>query len=135
MITSNHFNRLFLALFISISLSLAANAANSEEDTLKYVQQAKYNLFTGNWDVRLKADIKTLGQGLKKAMPGLDYTLVNEEIKGTALMTLTFRGSGDQKIVIKLKRYATSTNLRIRVGLTGNESKSAQIFSYVYRKM
>ena len=101
----NHFNRLFLALFVSISISLVASAANSEEDALKLVQQAKYNIFTGNWDVHLNTEIKTIEQGIKNSMPALDYTLVDEKIDSPKLTTLIFRGAGDQKIVIKLKRY------------------------------
>lgn len=131
----NHFNRLILALFISICASFVASAAHSEEDTLKRIQQAKYNVFTGNWNVRLNGDAQTIGQGLKKNMPGLDYTLVDEKINGPERVTLIFRGAGDQKIVIKLKGYNAYTNVRIRIGLTGNQSKSAQIFNYVYRKM
>ncbi|MGK0238431.1 MAG: hypothetical protein ACI92G_001897 [Candidatus Pelagisphaera sp.] len=135
MMTLTHFNRLILALFVAVSISLVASASKSEEDTLKRIQQAKYNVFTGNWDVRLNTDIKTVGEGIKKGMPGLDYTLVDEKIASSKLTTLTFRGQGDQKIVIKLKRFEAFTNFRIRVGLVGNESKSAQIFNYVYRKM
>ncbi|MBL4574941.1 MAG: DUF3568 family protein [Opitutaceae bacterium] len=135
MINLNCFNRVFLALFVSISVSLVASAANSEEDTLKLIQQAKYNVFTGNWDVHLDLDIKTIEQGIKNSMPGLDYTLVDEKVSSPMLSTLIFRGAGDQKVAIKLKRYEAFTNVRIRVGLTGNESKSAQIFSYIYRKM
>ena len=135
MINLNCFNRVFLALFVSISVSLVASAANSEEDALKLIQQAKYNVFTGNWDVHLDLDIKTIEQGIKNSMPGLDYTLVDEKVSSPMLSTLIFRGAGDQKVAIKLKRYEAFTNVRIRVGLTGNESKSAQIFSYIYRKM
>lgn len=135
MMTLTQFNRLILAFFISTSMCLVASASKSEEDTLKRIQQAKYNVFTGNWDVRLKMDIKMVGEGIKKGMPSLDYTLVDEAIDSPKLTTLTFRGPGDMKVVVKLKRYEAYTNFRIRVGLVGNESKSAQIFNYVYRKM
>lgn len=135
MMTLTHLNRLILALFVSVAMSLVASASKSEEDALKRIQQAKYNVFTGNWDVHLQSDIKTVGEGIKKGMPGLDYTLVDEEISSPLRRTLTFRGPGDQKVVVKLKRYEAFTNFRIRVGVVGNESKSAQIFNYVYRKM
>ena len=135
MMTSTHLNRLILALFMAVSMSLVASASKSEEDTLKRIQQAKYNVFTGYWDVRLNMDINSAGKGAKKGMPGLDYTLVDEKIKSPLRSTLTFRGPGDKKVVIKLKRNEVFTIFRIRVGLVGNESKSAQIFNYIYRKM
>jgi hypothetical protein len=135
MITLIHLNRFVLALLVSVALSLVASASKSEEDALKRIQQAKYSIFTGNWDVRLYEDINSVVDGVKKGMPGLDYALVDQKIANSARMTLVFRGQGDQKVVVRLKRFETFTRLRIRVGVVGSETKSAQIFNYVYRKM
>ena len=112
-----------------------ASAGNSEEETLKRIQQAKYNFLTGNWNVRLNEDFNVLGETVKKNLPGLDYTLVDEVMKKSNRVTFVFRGPGDQKVVVKLKSYESFVNFSVRVGLAGNQSKSAQIFSYIYRKM
>jgi len=61
--------------------------------------------------------------------------LVDEKIKDAGRTAMVFRGKGDQKLIIRLKETGSYTNLSIRIGATGNNSKSANIFVYVYRKM
>lgn len=125
-------------LLISLSLCLGVGtlwASNSEEETLKRIQQAKYNMFTGVWSIRLNEEIRDVESGFKAHLPGLDYTLVDEKIKDAGRTAMVFRGKGDQKLVVRLKETGPYTNLSIRIGVTGNNSKSAQIFGYVYRKM
>ncbi len=125
-------------LLISLSLCLGVGtlwASNSEEETLKRIQQAKYNMFTGVWSIRLNEEIRDVESGFKTHLPGLDYTLVDEKIKDAGRTAMVFRGKGDQKLVVRLKETGPYTNLSIRIGVTGNNSKSAQIFGYVYRKM
>ena len=127
--------RAALALLVAFLGIPVAIAAHGEEETLKKVQQAKYNYVTGNWDVRVKGEVRELVKSVKRHMPGLDYTLVEEDLKNSSEATLIFRGPGDQKVVVKFKEYATLTVFRIRIGLAGNQSKSVQLFTYLYRKM
>jgi len=122
----------FLSLFLG---GVSLQASNSEEETLKRIQQAKYNMFTGIWSIRLNEEIRYVESGFKAHLPGLDYTLVDEKIKDASRTVLVYRGKGDQKLVVRLKEAEPYTNLSIRIGVTGNNSKSAQIFGYVYRKM
>ena len=125
-------------LLISLSLFLGVGtlwASNGEEETLKRIQQANYNMFTGVWSIRLNEEIRDVESGFKAHLPGLDYTLVDEKIKDAGRTAMVFRGKGDQKLVVRLKETGPYTNLSIRIGVTGNNSKSAQIFGYVYRKM
>jgi hypothetical protein len=119
-------------VFLSATSSVATN---SEEDTLKRVQQAKYKAFTGIWEIRLNEEIRRLEAGFKNFLPGLDYVLVDEEMLDADRNTLIFRGQGDTKVVIKLRTFGILTKISIRIGMTGNQSKSAQLFSYVYRRM
>ena len=126
------------ALLVSLSLCLGVGtlwASNGEEETLKRIQQANYNMFTGVWSIRLNEEIRDVESGFKAHLPGLDYTLVDEKIKDAGRTAMVFRGKGDQKLVVRLKETGPYTNLSIRIGVTGNNSKSAQIFGYVYRKM
>ena len=126
------------ALLVSLSLCLGVGtlwASNSEEETLKRIQQAKYNMFTGVWSVRLNEEIRDVESGFKAHLSGLDYTLVDEKIKDAGRTVMVFRGKGDQKLAMRLKETGPYTNLSIRIGFTGNNSKSAQVFGYVYRKM
>ncbi len=111
------------------------NPGESEEGTLKRVQQAKYNFVSGVWQIRMNEEIRDIEKGFKTYLPRLDYTLVDEKIKDSDRMTMTFRGMGDKKLVVKVKSQGIFTILSIRLGLTGNENKSAQIFSFVYRRM
>lgn len=125
-------------LIISLSLvfgGASLQASNSEEETLKRIQQSKYNMLTGIWSIRLNEEIRDVESGFKAHLPGLDYTLVDEKIKDAGRTVMVFRGKGDQKLVVRLKETGPYTNLSIRIGVTGNNSKSAQIFGYVYRKM
>lgn len=122
----------FLSLFL---VGVSLQASNSEEETLKRIQQAKYNMFTGIWSIRLNEEIRDVESGFKAHLNGLDYTLVDEKIKDASRTVLVYRGKGDQKLVVRLKEAGPYTNLSIRIGVTGNNSKSAQIFGYVYRKM
>ena len=126
------------ALLVSLSLCLGVGtlwASNSEEETLKRIQQAKYNMFTGVWSIRLNEEIRDVESGFKAHLSGLDYTLVDEKIKDAGRTVMVFRGKGDQKLAMRLKETGPYTNLSIRRGVTGNNSKSAQVFGYVYRKM
>ena len=126
------------ALLVSLSLCMGFGtlwASNSEEETLKRIQQAKYNMFTGVWSVRLNEEIRDVESGFKAHLSGLDYTLVDEKIKDAGRTVMVFRGKGDQKLAMRLKETGPYTNLSIRIGVTGNNSKSAQVFGYVYRKM
>ena len=126
------------ALLVSLSLCLGVGtlwASNSEEETLKRIQQAKYNMFTGIWSIRLNEEIRDVESGFKAHLSGLDYTLVDEKIKDAGRTVMVFRGKGDQKLAMRLKETGPYTNLSIRIGATGNNSKSAQVFGYVYRKM
>lgn len=125
-------------LIVSLSLvfgGASLQASNSEEETLKRIQQSKYNMLTGIWSIRLNEEIRDVESGFKAHLPGLDYTLVDEKIKDAGRTVMVFRGKGDQKLVVRLKETGPYTNLSIRIGVTGNNSKSAQIFGYVYRKM
>ena len=133
---SNVFFRSIALVSIALLLGGASMiAANSEEETLKRIQNAKYNMFTGVWSIRLNEEIRDVESGFKFHLPGLDYTLVDEKIKDAGRTVMVFRGKGDQKLVLRLKETGPYTNLSIRIGVTGNNSKSAQIFGYVYRKM
>lgn len=125
-------------LLICLSLCLGVGtlwASKSEEETLKRIQHAKYNIFNGIWSIRLNEEIRDVESGFKAYLPGLDYTLVDEKIKDAGRTAMVFRGKGDQKLIVRLKETGSYTNLSIRIGATGNNSKSANIFVYVYRKM
>ena len=125
-------------LLISLSLCLGVGtlwAINGEEKTLMRIQQANYNMFSGVWSIRLNEEIRDVESGFKAHLPGLDYTLVDEKIKDAGRTAMVFRGKGDQQLVVRLKETGPYTNLSIRIGVAGNNSKSAQIFGYVYRKM
>ena len=97
-------------------------------------QSAKYNIITGNWDVRLEMSPKAIAREFKKYMPELEYALVEENTDGGRI-SMTFRGEGDTKVVIKLKPMGEETNVRIRFGLVGHETKSRELFSYIYKQM
>jgi len=112
---------------------LAVQAARTDEQTVKLVQTSKYNPITGNWDVRQKGEPVEISKAFKKHMPNIDYHLVEEKTNSSGRITLTFRGEGDQRAIVKLKQYGGETNVRIRVGILGSETKSSQLFSYVYK--
>ncbi len=114
-------------------MSFGAQAARTDEDTLKVVQTSKYNPIVGNWDVRQKGEPAEISKDFKNHLPNIEYHLVEEKTNGRGRITLTFRGDGDQRAIVKLKQYGEETNVRIRVGIVGSEAKSSQLFSYVYK--
>ncbi len=129
---------LTFSLAVAASLTSLAQAAHSEGEAVKVVQSSKYNVLTGNWDVVLEGDASSIAEDFKKQMPNLDYHLVEEETVGkkkSERTVLTFRGEGDQRVVVKLKEVPEGTNVRLRVGIAGNETKSAQLFKYVFMRM
>tara|TARA_B100001057_G_scaffold498618_1_gene606270 strand:- start:1002 stop:1412 length:411 start_codon:yes stop_codon:yes gene_type:complete len=132
---SSIFKRVFVGMGLVFLSATSSVATKSEEDTFKRVQQAKYKAFTGIWEIRLNEEIRPLEAGFKNFLPGLDYVLVDEKMRDAGRNTLIFRGQGDTKVVIKLRTYGIFTKISIRIGITGNQSKSAQLFSYVYRRM
>jgi len=132
---SSNFMRVFAGIGLVFLSAISSVATNSEEDTLKRIQQAKYNAFTGVWEIRLNEEIRPLEAGFKNFLPGLDYVLVDEKMRDAGRNTLVFRGQGDQKVVVRLRTFGIFTKVSIRIGLTGNQSKSAQLFSHVYRRM
>lgn len=131
---SRFLSRILLGFaFATALVPVAIQAARTDEQTLKMVQTSKYNPVTGNWDVRLSEDAVDVSNSFKKHLPNIDYHLVEEKTKGRGRITLTFRGEGDQRAIVKLKQNEEETNVRIRVGLVGSEAKSSQLFSYVYK--
>lgn len=127
------FTILSTALFGLLSAA-PLRAGHSEEEVIQKTQTADYNLITGNWDVQLEMSSEDIAKEFKKYLPEIEYVLVEEE-QDEDNIVLTFRGKGDEKLVIKLKPMGKETNVRIRSGLTGSESKSLQLFSYVYKRM
>jgi len=125
---------MIMGLLLGLNLTPSVYAGHSEEEVIKKTQTADYNLITGNWDVRLDMSSEDIAKEFKKYLPELDYVLVEEDVDEDNI-NLTFRGEGDDKLVIKLKPMDKETNVRIRHGLTGSEAKSQQLFSYVYARM
>ncbi len=114
-------------------IPVAVQGARTDEQALKLVQTSKFNPVTGNWDVRQKGDPAEISKAFKKNLPNVDYYLVEEKTNGSGRITLTFRGEGDQRAIVKLKRYNEETNVRVRVGIVGSEAKSSQLFAYVFK--
>lgn len=126
-----------MVAFAALSCGSAASA-NSAEESIKLVQTASYNVVTGNWDVELARPAPEIADTFKRALPNLDYHLVDEDLdekRGKDRIVLTFRGEGDQRVVVKLKELDGVTNVRIRVGALGSDSKSTELFKYVYERM
>ena len=132
---SRFFKRVFAGMGLVFLSATSSVATNSEEDAIKRVQQAKYSSLTGIWEIRLNEGIRPLEAGFKNFLPDLDYVLVDEKMRNAGRNTLIFRGQGDTKVVIKLRTFGFFTKISIRIGMTGNRSKSAQLFGYVYRSM
>ena len=66
-----------------------------------------------------------------KAMAHLEFTVTQKE-KDAFTAELTARGSGDKKIQVKLEKKAEKiTEIRIRVGLFGDESMSRLILDRI----
>ncbi len=86
--------RVFAGIGLVFLSAISSVATNSEEDTLKRIQQAKYNAFTGVWEIRLNEEIRPLEAGFKNFLPGLDYVLVDEKMRDAGRNTLVFRGQG-----------------------------------------
>ena len=125
---------MLIALSMGLVIGASVEAARSDEEVIRKTQTADYNLITGNWDVRLEMSSEAIAGEFKRYLPELDYALVEED-RDEDRINLTFRGKGDDKLVIKLKPMGKETNVRIRHGLTGSEAKSLQLFSYVYKRM
>ncbi len=134
-VKSSCFIRLLAVLvFLAVS-GTGAVAGNSEEETYKRLQQAKYSRLTGIWQLNLNEEIRIVEKSFKDFLPGLNYTLVDESMPDGERLSMIFRGEGDTKVVVKLRSNGSITKISIRVGLTGSQSKSTQLFGYVYRKM
>jgi hypothetical protein len=67
----------------------------------------------------------------KKAVGDLEFAITNME-KDAFYGQLTARGAGNKKIKIKLEKESdTVTEIRIRVGIFGDESMSRQILDKI----
>jgi hypothetical protein len=70
----------------------------------------------------------------KKAMDDLEFAITSEE-KDAFYGQFTARGAGDKKIKVKLKKQSdTVTEIRIRVGIFGDESLSRQILDTIKKR-
>ena len=127
----------FLSVFAAIVVALApaSRADDAESEAVKLAQRSSYNVFTGNWDVSLDRPALSIAESFKRILPALDYHLVDEAVDEKERVKLTFRGEGDQRVLVKLKEMNGATNVRIHVGRLGNEAKSSQLFTYVYERM
>lgn len=120
---------------LALGIASAGQAAHTEEEALAKAQAATYNVVTGNWDAQVEKSPMEVAKDFKRHMPSLDYHLVEERIKDRDRIVQTYRGEGDQRVLVKLKDMGRETNVRIRVGLLGSEAKSMQLFTYIYQRM
>src|SRR5690606_8585189 len=67
----------FLSVFAAIVVALApaSRADDAESEAVKLAQRSSYNVFTGNWDVRLDRPALSIAESFKRILPALDYHL------------------------------------------------------------
>ena len=73
-------------------------------------------------------------EAASKAMDDLEFAVTSKE-KDAFLGQLIARGAGDKKIRVKVKKQSdTVTEIRIRVGIFGDESMSRQILDRIKKR-
>ncbi len=82
-----------------------------------------------------EASIYRVLQATQQAMKDLKFTVTNEE-KGISSAKLTAYGTDDTKVEVNLENVSEKlTNVRIRVGVFGNESLSLLILERIKKHL
>lgn len=123
--------QILLLLLCSSLASLAAGCAavlvGAGAGTAIYV--------TGDLKAAFPEDINTVYEAAQKAVEQLELK-ISSKTKDALSATIIARDAKDKKITIKLTATAEkATNLAIRVGIFGNETKSRLIYEQIQKNL
>ena len=114
---------LSLTLFTGCAAVLIGAGAGAGAGTVAYV--------AGELKAQEEVSLNRAWNASVRAMEDLEFTITSKE-KDAFNAKLTARGAGDKKIQVKLKKQVEKvTEIRIRIGVFGDESMSRQILEKI----
>ena len=92
---------------------------------------AGYGFVRGELKANLSADLNKAYNATLKAMEKLEFNVINKD-KDALSAKITARNAQDKKVQIKLARTGEDiTEIRIRIGVFGNQRQSIAIFDQI----
>ena len=88
----------------------------------------------GSVEVKADARLVAVQEAFEGVLTEMGYTKTKTKKKDVEVV-LTFRGTDDEKITLKLKEFPDYTNIKIRIGWTGNGGLSRKILERVYLRL
>lgn len=121
---------------IQILTILLAGTLLASADTAKEAElwAATSRNIMGSVEVKADARLALVQEAFEAVLTEMDYTKTRIRKKEVEAV-LTFRGADDEKITLKLKEYPDYTNIKIRIGWTGNGPLSRKILERVYLRL
>jgi hypothetical protein len=118
---------LMLALCSGCVVLAVGGAAAAGAGSMAYVQ--------GELQATVDASMERAWSASQKALKELQMPVTDED-KDALSGKLTARASGDKKVVVRVKKVtATATELGIRVGIWGDETKAHEILEAIKRRL
>ena len=88
----------------------------------------------GSVEVKADAQLGSVQEAFEGVLGEMGYTKTKTKKKEVEAV-LTFRGADDEKLTLKLKQFSDYTNIKIRIGWTGNGGLSRKILERVYLRL
>ena len=118
-------------LSIILAGTLLASADTAKEAEL---WAATSKNIMGSVEVKAYARIGPVQDAFEAVLTEMGFTKTKTRKKDVDAV-LTFRGTDDEKITLKLKEYPDFTHIKIRIGWFGNGSLSREILEGVYLRL
>jgi len=118
-------------LTIMLVGTLVASADKAKEAEL---WAATSKNIMGSVEVKADARLALVQEAFEAVLTEMDYTKTKTRKKEVEAV-LSFRGADDEKITLKLKEFPEFTNIKIRIGWTGNGPLSRKILERVYLRL
>jgi hypothetical protein len=120
--------QIFILLFVGPLLA----SADLEKEAELWAATSKNMM--GSVEVKADARLVAVQEAFEGVLGEMSYTKTKTK-KKDAEAVLTFRGADDEKITLKLKEFPDYTNIKIRIGWTGNGGLSRKILERVYLRL
>ncbi|HYC70408.1 MAG TPA: DUF3568 family protein [Opitutaceae bacterium] len=123
--------RHLLVLALILAIPFAGGCGRGEERAQAWAASATNTL--GTLETQTDHKLTPTVEAFDSAMKELGYFKGETTLKLTEA-ALTYRGSGDTVVSVKLKEFPTYTNIKVRCGVMGDESLSRRILARAHRE-
>lgn len=123
------------AVLMATLVGLGGATAWGSSDLDAKVWAASARNILGSVEVKAPdASLLTVRDAFDAVTGEMGYVPTSSRVKKVEAV-LVYRGTGDVKITVKLKEFSDFTNIKVRVGITGDEALSRELLKQVYSRL